>query len=138
MKRGTIIITEEDMKKLQELIDNLRLYGKREQAHLDTLEEELNRAEVLSKESIPHDVVTMNSKVQVTDLESGRTFSYQVVFPRDADISEGMISVLAPVGTALIGYRVGSEIEWDVPGGTRRLRIDAIEYQPEACKAIAS
>jgi regulator of nucleoside diphosphate kinase len=79
----------------------------------------------------------MNSKVRVTDLDSGRTFSYQIVFPRDADISKDMISVLAPLGTALIGYRTGSEIEWRVPGGTRRLRIDAIEYQPEACKAIA-
>jgi regulator of nucleoside diphosphate kinase len=137
MKRGMIIITEEDIKKLQNLIDSLRLYGKREQAHLDTLEEELNRAEVLHQDSIPHDVVTMNSKVRVTDLESGRSFSYQIVFPRDADISKGMVSVLAPVGTALIGYRVGSEIDWDVPGGTRRLRIDAIEYQPEASNTAA-
>ena len=137
MKRGMIIITEEDMKKLQELIDSLRLYAKQEQAHLDILEEELDRAEVLHQNSIPRDIVTMNSKVRVTDLESGRTLAYQIVFPRDADISKNMISVLAPVGTALIGYRVGSEIEWGVPGGTRRLRIEAVEYQPEAFKAAA-
>jgi regulator of nucleoside diphosphate kinase len=135
MKKRSIVITEEDMRKLQDLIDSLRRYGHREEMHLDMLEEELNRAEVLQQNSIPRNIVTMNSRVRVTDLKSRKRFVYQIVFPRDADISKNMISVLAPVGTALIGYCVGSEIEWTVPGGVRRLRIDAVEYQPEALRA---
>ncbi|HWR37304.1 MAG TPA: nucleoside diphosphate kinase regulator [Clostridia bacterium] len=130
MNQRRIVVTERDMEKLQGLIDASRLYGKRDQAHLDQLEQELDRAEVLGRNKVPSQVVTMNSRVRVTDLDSGKEFLYQIVFPRDADISNNKISVLAPIGTALLGYRVGSEIEWNVPGGTRRLRIDAVEKQP--------
>lgn len=128
----SIVVTETDMRKLQALIDAFRLNGKRDQSHLDELEEELNRAQVLRPDRVPTNVVTMNSRVRVTDLDTGKKFVYQIVFPRDANVSENKISVLAPIGTALLGYEAGSEIEWTVPGGTRRFRIDAVEYQPEA------
>ena len=128
----SIVITETDMKKLEALVNASRLSGKLDSQHLDELEEELNRAKVTTSESVPRDVVTMHSRVRVTDLESGKELVYQIVFPREADISQGKISVLAPIGTALLGYAVGSEIEWSVPSGTRRFRVDAIEYQPEA------
>lgn len=128
----SIIITDTDLRKLEALIDASRLYGTLDRHHLDELEEELNRAIVTTSKRVPHDVVTMHSRVRVTDLESGKKFVYQIVFPREADISKGKLSVVAPIGTALLGYAVGSEIEWSVPSGTRRLRVDAIEYQPEA------
>jgi regulator of nucleoside diphosphate kinase len=128
----SIVITETDMKKLEALVNATRPSGKLDRQHLDELEEELNRAKVTTSENVPPDVVTMHSRVRVTDLESGKTLVYQIVFPREADISKGKISVLAPIGTALLGYAVGSEIEWSVPSGTRRFRVDAIEYQPEA------
>ncbi len=128
----SIVITESDMTKLQMLIDAARLYGRRDREHLDELEEELGRAKIVDGRNVPQNVVTMNSRVRVTDLVSGNQLVYQIVFPREADISKNMISVLAPIGTALLGYAVGDEIEWSVPGGKRHLRIDAIEYQPEA------
>jgi regulator of nucleoside diphosphate kinase len=71
------------------------------------------------------------------DLNSGYEFTYQIVFPKDADISENRISVLAPIGTALLGYRTGNSVEWRVPLGTRRLRILDVEYQPEATRIAA-
>lgn len=136
MNTQTIVITERDMDRLQLLIDSARLQW-RDQSLLDRLEGELIRAKVVSPKRIPADVVTMNSKVRVTDLDTGKESTYQVVFPRDANTSKNMISVLAPIGTALLGFSVGSEIEWDTPGGIRRLRIDAIDYQPEAARAVA-
>lgn len=128
----SIVITESDFKKLEALVDASRLSGNLDRQHLDELEEELNRAKVMASKSVPRDVVTMHSRVRVTDLDSGKELVYQIVFPREADISKSRISVLAPIGTALLGYAVGSEIEWSVPSGTRRFRVDAIEYQPEA------
>lgn len=128
----SIVVTETDMRKLQALIDASRLNANLNRQHLDELEEELNRANVTTSKRVPRDVVTMHSRVRVTDLESGKQFVYQIVFPREADISSGKISVLAPIGTALLGYAVGSEIEWSVPAGRRRFRVDAIEYQPES------
>lgn len=131
-----IIITERDMTRLQQLIDSARLQW-RDHTLLDRLEGELSRAKVVSGKRISSNVVTMNSRVRVTDLDTGKEATYQIVFPRDANASKSMISVLAPIGTALLGFKVGSEIEWETPGGLRRLRIDAIEYQPEAAGAVA-
>ncbi len=131
-----IHVTEEDRKRLLYLIESLRRSW-RDQQHIDMLEQELERAKVVPGASMPSDVVTMNSRVRVRDLKTHREMVYQVVFPRDADVEKNMISVLAPVGTALLGYRVGSEIEWATPGGTRHLQIMAVEYQPEAAGVAA-
>jgi regulator of nucleoside diphosphate kinase len=124
------------MTRLQQLIDSARLQW-RDQSLLDRLEGELSRAIVVSGKRVSADVVTMNSRVRVTDLDTGKEATYQIVFPRDANASKNMISVLAPIGTALLGFKAGSEIEWETPGGLRRLRIDSIEYQPEAAGAVA-
>ena len=78
------------------------------------------------------DAITMRSKVRLKDLESRKEMIYSLVFPNEADIDEGRISVLAPVGTAMIGYRVGDIIEWEVPSGLRRLKVEEVLYQPEA------
>jgi regulator of nucleoside diphosphate kinase len=74
----------------------------------------------------------MNSKAEIRDLNTKETMTYTLVFPLDANIDEGKISILAPLGTAILGYRVGDEFEWEVPSGKRRLRIEKILYQPEA------
>ena len=81
---------------------------------------------------MPPDIVTMNSRIRLTDLDSAEELVYTLVYPAEADYAAGKISVLAPVGTALLGERVGNEIVWDVPGGTRRLRIEELLYQPES------
>lgn len=136
MSTQKIVITDRDMTRLQQLIDSARLQW-RDQSLLDRLEGELSRAIVVSGKRVSADVVTMNSRVRVTDLDTGKEATYQIVFPRDANASKNMISVLAPIGTALLGFKAGSEIEWETPGGLRRLRIDSIEYQPEAAGAVA-
>ena len=126
-----IYITEADMNRLQGLLETGSQFGHRDKKHLLELEEELNRARVVASKEIPGDVITMNSKVHLKDLDSSEDVVYSLVFPGDANVVENKISVLAPIGTALIGYRVGDTIEWTVPGGLKRLRVEEVLYQPE-------
>jgi regulator of nucleoside diphosphate kinase len=132
MKHRKLYVTEQDKKRLEELIAVAEEFGNRDRTDLASLAKEVARAKVVSAQKVPSDVVTMNSKVRLRDLESGAELTYTLVFPSDADIAEGAISVLAPVGTALLGYATGDDVEWPVPAGTRRLRIEEVLYQPEA------
>jgi len=125
-------ITEFDKSRLEELIAVAGEFGGKDRKDLKSLAEELERAEVVSPKDVPTDVVTMNSKVVLRDLGTSEEMTYVLVFPRDANIDVGAISVLAPVGTAILGYAKGDVVEWPVPSGVRRLRIDAVLYQPEA------
>jgi len=131
-----IAITEDDYASLQRLIQSRR-QSNRDSANLDALETELERASIMSSEEIPHDVVTMNSRVRVRDLDKGSEMVYQVVFPGEANAEKNRISVLAPLGTGLLGYKAGSVIEWPVPSGIRRLHIIAVEYQPNSTSMAA-
>ena len=124
-----IYVTERDRERLLNLIESLRRSW-RDQQQLDLLEHELDRAKIVKGGKIPDNVVTMNSRVRVTDLKTDKEMVYQVVFPRDADADKNMISVLAPIGMAMLGYQVGSEVDWTTPGGVRHWRIEAVEYQP--------
>lgn len=125
-------ITEFDKKRLDELIRVAREFGGRDRKDLESLAEELKDAEVVSPKEVPADVVTMNSKVILRDLDTSEEMTYALVFPKDANIDVGAISVLAPVGTAILGYSKGDVVEWPVPEGVRRLRIEDVLYQPEA------
>jgi regulator of nucleoside diphosphate kinase len=137
MKVKNIVVTEADYGRLQRLIESSRQFRKRDVEHIDDLEQELERATVVEAGQVPHDVVTMNSRVRVKDLNSGRETTYQIVFPGNADVASDRISVLAPIGTGLLGYSAGTTIEWRVPSGMRRFRILEVEYQPEAARAAA-
>ncbi|MFA6318158.1 MAG: nucleoside diphosphate kinase regulator [Elusimicrobiota bacterium] len=132
MASSTIAVTDADAKKLRDLIFRARAYGSVEQGALAGLERELDRAAVVDPKTIPPDTVTMNSKFRVRDLDSGDEYVFSLVYPDDADISEGRLSVLAPVGTGLLGYRAGDTVVWPVPAGVRRLKIEGVLYQPEA------
>lgn len=138
MKAKNIVVTEADYGRLQRLIQSLRRFRQRDAEHLDDLEKELERAILVRSGEVPHDVVTMNSRVRVRDLNSGHELTYQIVFPKDADVAKNRISVLAPVGTALLGYGAGTTVEWQVPSGLRRLRILEVEYQPETAARVAA
>jgi regulator of nucleoside diphosphate kinase len=131
MAERIIHITKFDMDTLVDLIEGLRLSPKANQANLDLLERELYRGVLVDPQNIPQDVITMNSKVSVTDTTSGEKMTYTLVFPSAANITDNKLSILAPLGMAL-GYRVGDIIEWAVPSGVRKLRVDEIVYQPEA------
>lgn len=96
------------------------------------LEAELDRADVVEPQEIPPTVVTMNSTVKFRVHSSQEEFQLTLVYPKDVDQSGGTISVLAPVGSALLGLSQGDEIEWPKPGGgTIQVRIEEILYQPE-------
>ena len=126
--KRTIFITQADMKRLQSLIESM----KSSREDLQALRAELHQAHVVAPADIPNDVVTMNSKAQVRDLETNEIMTYTLVFPGNANIDDGKISVLAPVGTAMLGHRAGEEFEWHVPAGPVRLRVEEVLYQPEA------
>ncbi|HNS53419.1 MAG TPA: nucleoside diphosphate kinase regulator [Syntrophales bacterium] len=132
MSERQIWITTFDLERLDSLIDGVRAAGPQKKDYLVQLEKELERARMVDPEKIPDDVITMNSIVRIRDLDSGEEITYTLVFPADARIEENRISVLSAVGTALIGYRVGDVIEWQVPSGLKRLKVEEILYQPEA------
>jgi regulator of nucleoside diphosphate kinase len=137
VKTKNIVITEADYVRLQRLVESSRVFRQRDAKHLDDLEQELESAAIMKAGEVPSDVVTMNSRVKVKDLESGRVTTYQIVFPSEADIAKNRISVLAPIGTGLLGYSAGTTVEWQVPSGMRRFHILEVEYQPEAARAGA-
>src|ERR1043165_7105625 len=131
-KSTTIYITELDYKRLSGLIDRTRERNGGDREYLNKLETELDRAEIVDPKDIPADVVTMRSKVRLKDLVSGESNTYSLVFPTEADFAEGKISVLAPIGTAILGFRKGDTIEWQVPAGLRKLKVEEVLYQPES------
>ena len=136
MKTGNIVIIENDYERLLRLINSRRQW-RHETETLEALEQELERASDVTGIELPDDVVTMNSRVRVKDLDRDHELVYQVVFPADANAGQNRISVLAPIGTGLLGYRTGDVVEWPVPSGMRRLRIVAVERQPEVVGAAA-
>lgn len=129
MQKPRIILSELDLSRLERLLEALpakAFPGKSE------LEDELDRAEVVSPKDIPPTVVTMNSTVRFRVLDSNETFELTLVYPKDVDATGGTISIFAPVGSALLGLSTGDEIEWPNPKGkTTRVHIDEIVYQPE-------
>jgi regulator of nucleoside diphosphate kinase len=132
-RESTIYITEVDLARLRKLIEAARDSGvDSNMPYTNKLEDELDRANIVDPKEIPMDAITMRSKVRLKDLESRKEMIYSLVFPNEADVDDGRISVLAPVGTAMIGYRVGDIIEWEVPSGLRRLKVEEVLYQPEA------
>ena len=132
MRERTIYVTEFDLKRLSNLLSGIRSWNKKDRGCLTMLEKELEWAHAVPPQEIPGDVVTMNSQARVKDLHSKEEMVFTLVFPADADYERGKVSVLAPIGTALLGYRAGDTVEWEVPGGVRRLKIEQVLYQPEA------
>lgn len=124
-------MTEFDVRRLDALFERIRTQVK-PPSTLSVLERELAQAVVVSPEQVPPTVVTMNSEVQVVDLETDERRSLTVVFPSMSGIEAGRISVLAPLGTALLGSCEGASVAWQTPRGTRRVQVERVVYQPEA------
>lgn len=123
-----IVLSRFDQERLEKLLTKV---GAR--PDLDALRAEIDRAEVVEPEAIPPNRVTMNSRVRFVDEESKDEREIALVFPGHANVEENRISVLAPVGSALLGLSVGDTIEWPLPNArSRRLRVVAVTYQPEA------
>ncbi len=121
----SIIVTNVDLQHLMPVLEQ------NDTPASDALDAELRRAQVVDEAAVPPDVVTMNTEVVYED-DTGARRTVRVVYPREADSARGRISVLAPIGSALLGLRVGQSIEWVLPRGRRRLRVVEIRYQPES------
>jgi regulator of nucleoside diphosphate kinase len=131
MSAKEIVITEADFDRLKALVDSPR-YRTTHAASLIVLKEELDRGKVVAADSVPKGVVTMHSQVRVRDTKSDETEDYTLCYPEEADINEGKLSVLAPLGMALLGTKVGQVVKFDAPAGQRRLKVEKVLYQPEA------
>jgi regulator of nucleoside diphosphate kinase len=130
--KNPIYVTSQDKQRLEELVMEVEASDPRKHGDLKALTEELRRAVIVDPKDVSGDVITMNSHAEMRDLESGETVAFTLVFPTEANIDEEKISVLAPIGAGMLGYRVGDEFEWNVPGGLRRMKVVKIDYQPEA------
>ncbi len=126
-----IIVTDGDVDRLRRLVRALKYSLFRDQRQIELLDEALESAEVRRPDRVPKDVVRMNSRVRVLDSDTRQRGMYTLVFPEEASISQGLISVLAPLGIALLGRKRGDIIEARVPGGIRQLRIEHVWHGPE-------
>ncbi len=127
-----IIVNKKDYMRIHKSIDVARRQNTIGVNEAETLLNELHSALIVEPQEVPDDVVTMNSIVKISFLNTNKTLQFQIVYPDSANIKENRISIFSPVATALLGYRVSDEIEWMVPSGLTRIRIDKIVYQPEA------
>jgi regulator of nucleoside diphosphate kinase len=136
--RGTVMnerrihITDQDMRRLRALLNTTSDPLGKDRSYLEALRAELDRAKIVASESIDGDVVTMNSKVRVRGRDTGLTTTLTVVFPESADAGVNRISVIAPLGAAVLGYRAGDRVSFRVPDGMREVDIEEVVYQPEA------
>lgn len=123
----TLRVSRGDLERLERLVDVHAA-----QPSVAALGEELARAAVLDPGDVPPELVTMGSRVQFVDEETGELSEMTLVFPSAGGTAEGEVSVLAPMGSALLGLSVGDAIEWPVPGNrTRRIRVVAVPFQPQ-------
>lgn len=116
-KRNPVVLTREDYNTLQPLTAGASPANEMSLAH------ELARAIIVKREALPPHTVRLSSQVTVKDLDTAREISFSIVMPALADMRQNKISILTPMGTALIGFRAGEEVEWKVPAGIKRFKI---------------
>ena len=129
---SNIIVNKLDYLRIQKRINEARQKKTIETSEAEKLLNEINTAVLMEPQEIPDDVVTMNSVVSISFSESGRNQEFKIVYPDEANFKEKRVSIFSPIATALLGFRVGDLIEWMLPGGLTKIRIDRIIYQPEA------
>lgn len=127
-----IIVKRLDYDRIKKCIKDAKQFNSISKKESENLLQELESAEILEPEAIPSNVVTMNSIVKMSFVNTKKQIQFQIVYPNQGNIKEYKISIFSPIATALIGYKVGDEIEWIIPAVLTKLRIDEINYQPEA------
>lgn len=120
----SITVSSHDLARLEALLDSPAASALPAAA---ALSDELTRAAVKAPGEMPEGVVKMHSRVECEDATSGEKYVLTLVYPREANVDEHKVSVLAPVGTALLGLSIGQSIDWDAPGGRKlKLRVTAV------------
>ncbi len=127
-----LIVNRLDYARIKKSISDARQFKSINAADEEKLMHELNSANIVEPEDMPANVVTMNSIVKLSFLNNNKQIQFQIVYPENANFKENKISIFSPIATALIGYKVQDEVEWLVPAGLTKIRIDEIIYQPEA------
>lgn len=130
MKKVTL--TKNDYTRIYKAITDAKNSKTINSNEAEKLLSELSKAEIVPSEKIDKDVVTMNSEVKLFFGNTQKEQSFKIVYPQDANLKENKISIFSPIATALIGYKIGDEIEWIVPGGMTKIKIVDLIYQPEA------
>lgn len=129
-----ITLSSLDCARLRDVLITAKAFASERSTLLDTLETELNRARIVAPDELPPYVVSMNTRVQLIDTATGETMEYTLVFPSDADLQHGKLSILSDLGVAIIGFSSGDTVECAFPDGIRRIKIGMICFQPEATK----
>lgn len=127
-----IYITQADLAKVTGIMEGMALTDGKSQKWLALLQHELDRANVVESHEVPREVITLHSEVCLRDLDSDQSVIYKLVLPSEANSAEGKLSVLAPIGIAMLGYGEGDRFECETPGGTRRFGVERVLFQPEA------
>jgi regulator of nucleoside diphosphate kinase len=131
MKTNDISITQHDLQRLKKLLNDLSKENHRKDFSVQELEGEMNRALGVSPKEVPENVITMNSRVLLRDVESGKEMTCWLVFPDKVGAVKNPVSILSCLGTAMMGYKVGDVFEWESPSGTKKIEVLDILYQPE-------
>jgi len=129
---GNLIINRLDYTRVEKCITDARRNKSISDIEAKELVAELNSAKIVEPQDIPSNLVTMNSIVKLSFLNSNKDVQFRIVYPNEANLKDNRISIFSPIATALIGYKVGDIVEWIVPAGLTQLKIDEIVYQPEA------
>ncbi|MDW7645477.1 MAG: GreA/GreB family elongation factor [Desulfuromonadales bacterium] len=132
MNQQTLTFTEHDVERLEIILEGAQRSASLKKSHLEALADELEKGDIVSSREIGADVVTLNSRVRLRDLDNDKEMEVTLVLPMGSNFSEGRLSVTSPLGIALLGYTAGSVIEWQGQAGYRKARIEAVLYQPEA------
>lgn len=132
VSKQDLYVSRLDLARLEGLIRRARLGAHRDAEYLDSLEARLESARSVPAADVPDDIVTMNTRVRLWNRETGVRAVYTLVFPENADANQNKISVVAPLGAALLGARQGDTVVWPTPDGEQRMTVEAILYQPEA------
>jgi len=132
MKNAQLVISQSDFDLLQ---NHLKLSSKLSDFNRKKLSEELQSAQVVKQDDLPIDIVATNSQVEIEEVTAGQRFTFRLVSPDDADMKRHRLSVLAPIGVALLGYGVGAEVQWEMPNGLKVFRIvnvtrDVLDAEP--------
>jgi regulator of nucleoside diphosphate kinase len=129
MATRSIHVTNQDLQRLRHVIGSAASTSALDRQHLEMLLAELDRAVIVDEEDMPQDVIRMRTHVRVHDSRSRQSEDYTLVYPWEADVDLNLLSVLAPLGTALLGYREGDRIDWQLPGGARELHVEKVLSQ---------
>lgn len=132
MRQHNLTFTDHDVERLEEILDGAQRLSHMKRNSLEALAEELEQGQIVPSRKIAPDIITLNSRIRLRDLDHGKDLEVTLVFPASADYSEGRLSVASPLGIAILGHAVGDEVEYPIQSGIKKVRIDEILYQPEA------